>query len=72
VEKTKDTLYKKMIKKKKKKKKNRKRRTMEETIRPLSFGMLLPCLRIQYLLRTNDVVSMSDPNGSFTQSHCHL
>lgn len=32
---------------------------MEETIRPLSFGMLRPCLRSQYLLRRNDVVSMS-------------
>lgn len=27
-------------------------------MRPLSFGMLLPCLSTQYLLRSNDVVSI--------------
>jgi hypothetical protein len=42
---------------------------MEETIRPLSFGMLLPCLRTQYLLRTNGVVSMSNPNSSFPHTN---
>lgn len=34
---------------------------MDETMRPLSFGMLLPCLKTQYLLRKNDAeASISD------------
>jgi len=30
-------------------------KTMEETMRPRSLGMLLPCLRIQYLFFAIDI-----------------
>lgn len=42
-----------------------KRKTNEETMSPFSFGMLLPCLRTQYLLRRNGVVAMFAAAVSF-------
>lgn len=38
---------------------------MDETIRPFSFGMLLPWLITQYLLRPNDVVSCPNSTAFF-------